>query len=55
MSKVIGQALESARAKHRAAIAEAENQKLMAILEYVAMMADVDIDQVEGENAQQDV
>ena len=49
MSKIIGQALEAARAQQRAQVAEIENKKLMAVLEYVAMMADVDIEE-EGEN-----
>lgn len=50
MSKIIGQAMESARAQQRAQIAEIENRKLAAVLEYVAMMADVDIDDEEDED-----
>lgn len=50
MSRIIGQALETARAQQRAQVAEQENKKLMAVLEYVAMMADVDIDDEEDEN-----
>ena len=45
MSRVIGQALETARAQQRAQLAECENNRLRAILEYVAMMADVDIEE----------
>ena len=53
MSKTVSNALEAARAKQRAVVAEQENKRLNAILEYVAMMADVDIDDEEGdENAQ---
>ena len=47
MSKILGQALESARTQQRAQLAELENRKLAAVLEYVAMMADVDIDDEE--------
>lgn len=50
MSKIVGQALESARAQQKAKIAELENKKLAAVLEYVAMMADVDIEEEEEEN-----
>jgi hypothetical protein len=53
VSKIVSNALETARANQRAIVAEQENKRLNAILEYVAMMADVDIDD-EGveENAQ---
>ena len=54
MAKVIGQALETARVQQRTTLAECENKRLMAILEYVAMMADVDIEE-ENDDAQQDV
>lgn len=47
MSKTIGQALETARAQQRAQNAELENKHLRAVLEYVAMMADVDIEEEE--------
>ena len=47
MSKIIGQALESARNQQRAQSAELENRHLRAVLEYVAMMADVDIEEEE--------
>ena len=50
MSKIIGQALEAARAQQRAQVAESENKRLTAVLEYVAMMADVDIEEEEDEN-----
>ena len=50
MSKIIGNALEAARAQQRAQVAELENKRLMAVLEYVAMMADVDIEEKEEEN-----
>lgn len=50
MSKIIGHALEAARAQQRAQVAELENKKLTAVLEYVAMMADVDIEEEEDEN-----
>lgn len=53
MSKIVSNALETARANQRAIVAEQENKRLNAILEYVAMMADVDIDDEGGEeNAQ---
>ena len=44
MSKVLSNALEAARANQKAVVAEQENKRLNAVLEYVAMMADVDID-----------
>lgn len=47
MSKIIGQALENARNQQRAQNAELENRHLKAVLEYVAMMADVDIEEEE--------
>ena len=50
MSKIIGQALEAARAQQHAQVAELENKRLRAVLEYVAMMADVDIDDEEDES-----
>ena len=50
MSKIISQALESARAQQKAKIAGLENKKLAAVLEYVAMMADVDIETEEAED-----
>ena len=50
MSRVIGQSLESARSQQRAQVAELDNKKLMAVLEYVAMMADIDIEEEEEEN-----
>ena len=50
MSKIIGQALENARNQQRAQNAELENRHLRAVLEYVAMMADVDIEEEEDEN-----
>ena len=50
MTKIIGNALEAARANQRAIVAEQENLRLHAILEYVAMMADVDIDDEEEES-----
>jgi hypothetical protein len=50
MSKIIGHALEAARAQQRAQVAESENKKLMAVLEYVAMMTDVDIEEEGEEN-----
>ena len=53
MSKIVPNALETARAVQKAIVAEQENKRLNAVLEYVAMMADVDIDDEEGEeNAQ---
>lgn len=53
MSKIVSNALETARANQRAVVAEQENKRLNAILEYVAMMADVEIDdEGEEENAQ---
>ena len=53
MSKIVSNALETARANQKAIVAEQENKRLNAVLEYVAMMADVDIDDEEGEeNAQ---
>ena len=53
MSKVLSNALEAARANQRAVVAEQENKRLNAVLEYVAMMADVEIDdEGEEENAQ---
>lgn len=54
MGKIIGQALESARTQQRAAVAEMENRHLRAVLEYVAMMADVDIEE-DADNEEQDV
>lgn len=50
MSKIVPNALETARANQRAIVSEQENKRLNAVLEYVAMMADVDIDSEEGEN-----
>lgn len=50
MSKIVSNALETARANQRAIVAEQENKRLNAVLEYVAMMADVDIDDEEGES-----
>ena len=50
MSKIIGNALEAARAQQRARNAELENKYLKAVLEYVAMMADVDIESEEEGN-----
>lgn len=48
--------MESARAQQRAQNAELENRHLMAVLEYIAMMADVDIDEEgEGNEEEQDV
>ena len=47
MSKIIGNALETARAQQRARNEELENKHLKAVLEYVAMMADVDIEEEE--------
>lgn len=53
MSKILSNALETARANQKAVVAEQENKRLNAILEYVAMMADIDIDDEGGEeNAQ---
>lgn len=53
MSKIVSNALETARANQKAVVAEQENKRLNAVLEYVAMMADVDIDGEGGEeNAQ---
>lgn len=53
MSKIVSNALEAARANQRAVVAEQENKRLNAVLEYVAMMADIDIDDEGGEeNAQ---
>ena len=45
MSKIIRQELENARTRQRAQVTEAQNRHLKAVLEYVAMMADVDIDE----------
>lgn len=50
MSKIVSNALETARAVQKAIVAEQENKRLNAVLEYVAMMADIDIDSEEGEN-----
>ena len=55
MTKLVGQALETARAQQRAQLAELENKRLMAVLEYVAMMADVDIEEEDDDDAQQNV
>lgn len=56
MSKILSNALEAARANQRAVVAEQENKRLNAVLEYVAMMADIDIDSEEDEDdAQQNV
>ena len=53
MSKIVSNALETARANQKAVVAEQENKRLTAVLEYVAMMADVDIDSEEDkEDAQ---
>lgn len=49
MSRIIGQALENAKAQQRAQNAELENRHLRSVLEYVAMMADVDIEEDEEE------
>ena len=43
----MAKALESARNQQRAQNAELENRHLRAVLEYVAMMADVDIEEEE--------
>ena len=50
MSKIVSNALEAARANQRAVVAEQENKRLNAVLEYVAMMADVDIDSEEDKD-----
>lgn len=57
MSKIVNQVLETARIRQRAQNAEIENKRLMAILEYVAMMADIDIEDEQEDNsdAQQNV
>jgi len=56
MSKIIGQALESARAEQRAKLTKMETQRVYDLLEYVAMMADVEIPtEEEEENDEQEV
>ena len=55
MSMVLGQALENARTQQRTMLQGIESQKIMAILEYVAMMADVDLEDAEETEGEADV
>ena len=52
---LINPTLVQARQRQKQEIAAAKTESLLAKLEYVAMMSDIDIDEGEEDNAHQDV